>query len=50
MPNQPLKKNSDGTNAPIRETSMYQTVGPKATLPPSNQDQTVAGDQGHCEA
>ncbi|GFU44267.1 hypothetical protein TNCV_3041121 [Trichonephila clavipes] len=49
MSNQPAKKSTDGTNAPIRETSMYQTCGPKATMPSGNQDPNAAGEQGHCE-
>uniref|UniRef100_A0A2L2YWU8 Uncharacterized protein n=1 Tax=Parasteatoda tepidariorum TaxID=114398 RepID=A0A2L2YWU8_PARTP len=48
MPNQPVKKTSDCGNTPIRETSMYQTCGPKATIQ-ANQDPNTAGEQGHCE-
>ncbi|GBL94720.1 Down syndrome cell adhesion molecule-like protein Dscam2 [Araneus ventricosus] len=47
MSNQPAKKSTDGTNAPIRETSMYQTCGPKASLPSGNQDPNTTGEQGH---
>ncbi|KAF8795950.1 Down syndrome cell adhesion molecule-like [Argiope bruennichi] len=47
MSNQPAKKSTDGTNAPIRETSMYQTCGPKASLPSGNQDPNATGEQGH---
>ncbi|KFM67533.1 hypothetical protein X975_07409, partial [Stegodyphus mimosarum] len=47
MPNQPVKKSTDSNNAPIRETSMYQTCGPKTTLPAGNQDQTAVAEQGH---
>ncbi|GIY09917.1 down syndrome cell adhesion molecule-like protein Dscam2 [Caerostris darwini] len=49
MSNQPVKKSTDGTNAPIRETSMYQTCGPKASIPPGNQDPNATAEQGHCE-
>ncbi|GIY08903.1 down syndrome cell adhesion molecule-like protein 1 homolog, partial [Caerostris extrusa] len=47
MSNQPVKKSTDGTNAPIRETSMYQTCGPKASIPPGNQDANATAEQGH---
>ncbi|KAG8194566.1 hypothetical protein JTE90_013309 [Oedothorax gibbosus] len=47
MSNQPAKKSTEGTPAPIRETSMYQTCGPKASITTGIQDPNVVAEQGH---